>query len=194
MSWRDVLAPASQNPHNPHNYEPTGGSGDYGDTGERTPVRDGASPIRAAELREQAQGAGDWEALYAVLDTAQAAYDAGEVTQEEAESLAGYVADRSRHVPEDAGTDTLGELLQSQTVVRVRSRLLGETVVWLADGAEVPKDTAEVAYCEQELHQLEGQAPAMVRAVHATKRALDGRLLFHPEAGQEDGVTQPGGI
>ena len=98
-------------------------------------------PTRAALLRDQARQARDWEALYAVLDAGQAAYDAGEVTLEEAESLTGYVADRSRQVPEDVGT--LGDLLRSQPVIRVRSRLLGEVVVWVADAVQ-PPDTGEV--------------------------------------------------
>ena len=154
-----------------------------------------AQPTRASQLRHGAAEARDWEALDAVLDAAQAAYDAGEVTQEEAESLAGYVGDRSRQVPEDTGGGTLGEALRSQPVVRVRSRLLGETVVWLADGAVAPKDTAEVAYCEQELRRLEDQSPAMVRAAHAVKKALDGQLLpLQPNTGQQPGVTQTGDI
>ena len=135
-----------------------------------------AQPTRAAQLRREGAEARDWEALDAVLVAAQAAFDAGEVTHEEAESLAGYVGDRSHKVPEDASTGTLGQLLRSQPVVRVRSRLLGEVVVWLADGAEAPA-SSEVTYREAELRQLVGGSPAEVCAIHQTKRALDGELV-----------------
>ena len=180
MSWRDVLAAAPRSPqysHNPHNSQSTGGCENIGNIGEKATAYAASASTRAAELRREAAEARDWEGLYAVLDAAQVAYDAGEVTQEEVESLAGYVGERSRHVPEDAASGTLGELLRSQPVVRVHSRLLGETVVWIAEGVEAPEDIDEVAYSEHELRQLVGQAPELVRAIHEVKRALDGELV-----------------
>ncbi len=55
---------------------------------------------RAVSLRKQARGASTWEELYGVLEEAQAAYGAGEVTREEVETLTGYAGDRSRHLPQ----------------------------------------------------------------------------------------------
>ena len=131
---------------------------------------------RSLQLREQSRQARDWDALYAILDEAQMAYDSGDVTCEEVESLAGYAAGRSLEVPEHAESEHLSELLARQPIVRVRSRLLGEVVVWVADAAEVPEGTADVVYREAELGRLVGRSPAEVRAIQATKRALDGAL------------------
>jgi|TARA_B100001964_G_C14011839_1_gene499703 hypothetical protein len=57
----------------------------------------------------------------------------GEATREEVEALTGYAAERSREVPEHAEDSHLSDLLARLPVVRVRSRLLGEVVVWVAD-------------------------------------------------------------
>jgi len=135
-----------------------------------------ASLTRVEELRRTAAEARDWADLDAVLDAAQAAYDAGEASQEEVEDLAGCVGDRSRQVPDDASAGTLGELLRSQPVVRVHSRMLGETVVWIAEGVEMP-DTDEVVYSEHELRRLAGKDPETVRAIHQVKKALDGEVV-----------------
>ena len=80
-------------------------------------------------------------------------------------------------VPEHAEDGHLSELLVRKPVVRVRSRLLGEVVVWVADGAEMPEETEEVVYRESELRQLVGRTQTEVRAIHATKRAIDGELV-----------------
>ena len=141
--------------------------------------RTASTPSRVTALREQASRASTWDELYIVLDESQAAYDAGEITSEEAESLVGCVVDRSRQVPEcDESEDgTLSDLLVRLSVIRVRSLLLGEVVVWLADGAETPPGTSEVVYREAELRQLVGMAPEQVRAVHVVKRSLDGEIV-----------------
>ena len=134
-----------------------------------------AASNRATELRVQARLTSSWNGLRGVLKEAQAAFDAGEVTREEVESLAGYAMDRSRQIPE--GGEVLSELLARQPVVRVRSRLLGEVVVWVADGAELPEDSSEVAYTEAELRRMVRRSPAEVRAVHEAKRSFDGELV-----------------
>ena len=61
---------------------------------------------RNVQLREQARQARDWDALYAILDEAQVAYDSGDVTCEEVQSLAGYAAGRSVEVPECAESES----------------------------------------------------------------------------------------
>ena len=136
-----------------------------------------AASTRIAELREKARTAGTWDELDGVLKEAQAAYTAGHVTCEEVESLAGYAMDRSRQIPDDGDGERLSELLARQPVVRVRSRLLGEVVVWVADSIEVAEEITEVVHRESELRRLTGRSPAEVRAVHEVKRALDGELM-----------------
>ena len=171
MSWRDVLTaePAPQYSQYPHNYQGLVPEPISEDIGEQN------RPVNL--LHGQARQAADWEALYTVLDAAQAAYDDGDVTREEVGALAGYVADRSRQVPEHAEDGHLSELLARQPVVRVRSRLLSEVVVWMADAAELPDDTSEVVYRETELRHIVGRSKAEVRAIHEVKRILDGELL-----------------
>jgi hypothetical protein len=177
MSWRDVLMQVPRSPHNPHNPQSSRsaeGCEGIGDCGKRVP---GVS-TKVVSLRRQVRQARDWVDLYAILDTAQGAYDAGEVTREEAESLSGYAEDRSRHLPEQPGgrDDYLSELLARHPIVRVRSRLLGEVVVWVADSVEEPEKRDEVVYRESELRRLAGRQPQKVRSIHAAKRTLDGVL------------------
>jgi hypothetical protein len=135
-----------------------------------------AASTRIAELREKARTAGTWDELDGVLKEAQAAYTAGHVTCEEVESLARYAMDRSRQIPDDGDGERLSELLTRQPVVRVRSRLLGEVVVWLADAAEIPEGTSEVVYREAELRRMVGHSSAEVRAIHEVKRTFDGEV------------------
>ena len=97
MSWREVLTaePAPQYSHNPHNYQkpvPESISEDNENIEEQNRAPN--------SLHEQARQAGDWDALSVVLDAAQAAYDAGAMTQEQMEELIGYVVERSRQIPE----------------------------------------------------------------------------------------------
>ena len=65
----------------------------------------------------------------------------------------------------------------TKPVVRVRSRLLGEGVAWVADSADMPEGTDEVVYRETELRRMEGLSPTEVRTIHEVKRALDGELM-----------------
>ncbi|MDA0337103.1 MAG: hypothetical protein O2782_18225 [bacterium] len=142
-----------------------------------TEVTHSPPSLRAVKLREQVRQARDWVILYAILDEAQAAYDAGEVTLEEVESLAGYAVETSLQVPEHDEDGLLSALLARQPIVRVRSRLLGEVVVWVSDAVEITEEVAEIVYRESELRQMVGQSPDEVRAIHALKRALDGELI-----------------
>ena len=142
-------------------------------------LREDTGPIaasRATELREKARTAGTWDELDGVLKEAQAAYTAGHVTCEEVESLARYAMDRSRQIPDDGDGERLSELLARQPVVRVRSRLLGEGVVWLADAAEIPEGTSEVVYREAELRRMVGRLSAEVRTIHEVNRTFDGEV------------------
>jgi len=56
--------------------------------------------------------------------------------------------------------------------------LLGEVVVWVADGVvDITEEIVEVVYRESELRQLVGRTPTEVRTIHKVKRALDGELM-----------------
>ena len=83
----------------------------------------------------------------------------------------------STTAPEHAEDSHLSDLLARLPVVRVRSRLLGEVVVWVADSADMPEGTDEVVYRETELRRMEGLSPTEVRTIHEVKRALDGELM-----------------
>ena len=74
-------------------------------------------------------------------------------------------------------TTTSTAMHSTKPVVRVRSRLLGEVVVWVADSADMPEGTDEVVYRETELRRMEGLSPTEVRTIHEVKRALDGELM-----------------
>ena len=102
----------------------------------------------------------------------------GEATREKVEALTGHAAERSREVPEHAEDSHLSDLLVRLPVVRVRSRLLGEVVVWVADSIEVAEEITEVVHRESELRRLTGRSPAEVRAVHEVRRALEGELMW----------------
>jgi hypothetical protein len=145
------------------------------------PRSDGSDATRNEinRLHAQIQRCHDWNGLYSILDRAQTAFDDGQATQAEVESLVGWAADRSCQLPEhaDAEQDHLSGLLARQPFVRVRSRLLGETVVWVADGAAPPKGGWGTVYHESELCRMAGQSPANVQAVHKVKRCLDGELI-----------------
>ncbi len=150
-----------------------------------------AASNRATELRVQARAAGTWDELDGVLKEAQAAYTAGHVTCEEVESLARYAMDRSRQIPDDGDGERLSELLARQPVVRVRSRLLGEVVVWLADNAEVPEDTPPIVYRAAELRKLVGASPEKLRAVHQMKKNFDGEVVEDPPELSPDAQVIP---
>ena len=137
---------------------------------------------RAVSLRKQARVATDWVDLYALLDDVQTAYNAGDVTREEVESLTGYAVNRSGHLPQEPQDGPLSKLLEQRSV-RVRSRLLGEVVVWVADTTVVPEATAEVVYKKSELRRLVKMPPDQIRAIHAVKKEFDGELL---DAGSDE--------
>jgi hypothetical protein len=140
----------------------------------------------AQELRQALLAAQDWQALDAVLERAQAAFQAGELPAQAVEELARKAAQVSRRLPEQAGEQRLSELLRRQPVVRVWSRILNEYVLWARDGVEVPAGNTLVVYRESELRQVVGRTPDRVKAIHQAKRALDGELS---EAGQgEEGI------
>ena len=128
---------------------------------------------------------------------------------EQAESLAVLATERSQQL-------RLSDLFREQLVCRVHSRVLGEDVLFAADGADVPEDTDLVVYRGSELQGLVGRSPEQLCAVHAIKcdpewevveappedeeRIWPGELLpdtsagdLHHACGQRRWWTKPGG-
>jgi hypothetical protein len=137
---------------------------------------DNGTPL-AQELRQAILAAQDWKALDAALERAQAAFQAGDLPAQAVEALARLAAQVSRSLPEDASQPRLSALLRERPVTRVTSKLLGEDVLWLADGVEPPEGTGLVVYRESELHLLAGKTPERLRAIHLAKRAIDGEVI-----------------
>ena len=142
----------------------------------------------ARSLREELLHAPDWQGLSQVLEEVDRAYQRGAVTVEEAEDLARLAGERSRELPESvtdelpspapgAQTLRLSEFAASGRVQKVRSKALGEDVLWVADNAEVPVDNQLVVYRVEELRQLVGVPPDQLRRIHATKKLMDGEVI-----------------
>ena len=74
----------------------------------------------------------------------------------------------------------LSGLLLEHPVQRVHSRVLGEEVLFAADGAEVEAKMAGMVYRESELGLMPGLSPEQVRAIHLAKCVFDGELVEPP--------------
>ena len=71
----------------------------------------------------------------------------------------------------------MSEFAVSGLVQEVKSGVLGEHILWVADNAEVPPGNTLVVYRADELKQLVGLSPDEIRHLHAVKKELDGELL-----------------
>ena len=116
----------------------------------------------------------DLEPIVGEIDKA---YQCGDLTQAEAENLARAVVDRSRQIPKRIEDMPLKDFAKSGLVRKVQSKVLGETVLWAADNAEVPSGYELVVYCVAELKELVGQSPEMLRRIHVAKKELDGEVV-----------------
>ena len=70
----------------------------------------------------------------------------------------------------------LSVFARSGSTVAVHSRILGETILFAADSADVPSTDVAV-YRASELAQLVGVSPDLLRAIHDAKNALDGEVI-----------------
>jgi hypothetical protein len=77
---------------------------------------------------------------------------------------------------EDAYNLRMSDLFREGPIRRVKSRVLNEDVLFVADGAEVPANNELVVYLESELRLVIGMSPELLRAVHLTKKVFDGLL------------------
>ena len=131
------------------------------------------------QIQAAITGARERVQLDQIRDDIQAALAANRIDQVTAHSLAKFVDDRQPELPErvDVAALPLSEFATSGLFREVRSGVLGETVIFAADNAKLPADTPLVVYRTAELRELVGASPERLRAVHATKRALDGELI-----------------
>lgn len=84
-------------------------------------------------------------------------------------------------LPEEAGKLRLSDLFRRGPVHQVRSRVLGEDVLFAADNAEIPPDNALVVYRESELRQVVGRSPEEMRKIHLVKKMIDGEIIDNGE-------------
>ena len=68
----------------------------------------------------------------------------------------------------------MSEFATSGLVQEVKSGVLGEHILWVADNAEVPADNTLVVYRADELTQLVGLTPPEILVSNAVKEAPDG--------------------
>ena len=88
------------------------------------------------------------------------------------------VADKEEASPVKKVEDMrMSEFATSDLVQEVKSGVLGEHILWVADNAEVPAENTLVVYRADELTQLVGLSPDGIRRLHAVKKELDGELL-----------------
>ena len=80
----------------------------------------------ATALRQAILQARDWRDLEQILTQVQTAYDAGQLTQEEAEILAVVAAQEAGTLPEEADELRLSDSFREVPVRWVQSRVLGE--------------------------------------------------------------------
>jgi len=115
--------------------------------------------------------------LEKTMENVDAAYQRGEITQEEAEEVARAAMERAREIPATVEKMSLSDFAVSGLVRKVASETLGETVVWAADNAEVDPETDWVVYRVAELRELVGGDTDHLRRIHVVKKHLDGELV-----------------
>ena len=142
-------------------------------------------------LHRAIEQASSWDELSTLCTQIDQAYRQGELEMAEVEQLTARVTEKSRELPEKTPRQTLGALLSEHPVQRVRSKVLGEDVLWAADDAEIPEDNTLVVYRERELRQLEGRLPEELQAIHRCKRGLDMELV---EPGEDEGERIDGEV
>lgn len=79
------------------------------------------------------------------------------------------------------GEQRLSDLFRETPFRRVRSRVLGEDVLFAADDAEVGVESNLVVYRTHELAQLVGRPPEQIRKIHLLKKGFDGEMLGMPD-------------
>ena len=115
--------------------------------------------------------------LDSTIEAVDSAFVQGEITQEEAEALAQAATEKSRQIPASIEEMPLAEFASSGLVKKVKSKVLGETVIWAADNAQVPPETDQVIYRASELKELVGVPPEQLRKIHLLKKTRDWEVV-----------------
>lgn len=75
----------------------------------------------------------------------------------------------------------MSDFAASGLVREVRSKTLGETVLWAADNAKADIQTDLVVYRACELKELVDVMPELLRRIHMVKKYLDGEVVEKDE-------------
>ena len=131
----------------------------------------------ADQLRQAIQATQVWNDLERILFKIDLAFQRGEITREEAEALAQAATDKSRQIPASIEEMPLEDFATSGLVQEVKSKVLGETVIWAADNAQVPPETHQVVYRVCELRELGGMPAEWLQRLHVAKKTLNAKLI-----------------
>ena len=115
--------------------------------------------------------------LDSTIEAVDSAFVQGKITQEEAEALAQAATEKSRQIPASVEEMPLEDFASSGLVKEVKSKVLGETVIWAADNAQVPPETDQVIYRASELKELAGISPEQLRKIHMLKKTRDWEVV-----------------
>jgi hypothetical protein len=121
--------------------------------------------------------------LEVVCDDIQHAYSSGQIDVDAAAALATYNSLRARvlyHV-EHPESWSLDEFARSGRSLRIKSRVLGEVFLLLADNGKEPAGNCLPVYRASEARQLLGATPEELRKVHQVKTAVGGELIEYSD-------------
>ena len=136
-------------------------------------------PVSAAlkALQSKIDNAMVGKDLDSAIEAVDSAFVQGKITQEEAEALAQAATEKSRQIPASVEEMPLEDFASTGLVKEVKSKLLGETVIWAADNAQVPPETDQVIYRASELKELAGISPEQLRKIHMLKKTRDWEVV-----------------
>ena len=115
--------------------------------------------------------------LDSTIEAVDSAFVQGKITQEEAEALAQAATEKSRQIPASVEEMPLEDFASTGLVKEVKSKLLGETVIWAADNAQAPPETDQVIYRASELKELACMSPEQLRKIHMLKKTRDWEVV-----------------
>jgi hypothetical protein len=130
----------------------------------------------AAHFTAQLQAACTLLEAEEVLDTIEAQFQRGGLSQTELEELHDLAVKKSRVVPMRFEDMALNTFARCGRVLTVKSKVLDEIILWVADNADVPKSNSLVVYRASELKVLIG-TPNTLRAQHMIKKMFDGEVM-----------------
>jgi hypothetical protein len=136
-----------------------------------------------ADLRRDIQAAEDNAAVEQLVAQLRSHGEGGQIDADTEWKLATIIKLRARELyhaehPEDW---SLSESARSGRHLRINSRVLGETILLLADNGQEPEGNNLTVYHASEARQLFGTPPEELRKVHEVKLAVDGELIEYDD-------------